>query len=74
MTAPVQAPDPRHCPLCGQANGCAMETARATGQQQPPCWCTQVGFNREVLAQIPAAARGKACVCQACATAKVPAA
>ncbi len=61
-------PDPQHCPLCGHANLCAMEAERLTGVKQGPCWCTQVGFKRAVLAAIPAAARGKACICQACAT------
>ena len=62
------APDPQRCPLCGQANLCAMETARLTGVKQGPCWCTQVDFNRTALDAIPATARGKACICQACAT------
>ena len=65
MPAP---PDPQHCPLCGQANLCAMEAARLTGQPQGPCWCTQVDFTRAALARIPAQARRKACICQACAT------
>jgi hypothetical protein len=45
-----------------------METARLTGVEQGPCWCTQVDLNRAALDAIPAAARGKACICQACAT------
>ncbi len=61
-------PDPEHCPLCGQANLCAMEAERLTGVQQGPCWCTRVDFNRAALQHIPTAARGKACICQACAT------
>ena len=60
--------DATRCPLCGEPNRCAMEVERETGQPQPPCWCTQVDFQREVLTQIPAEARGKACVCRACAT------
>ncbi|WP_298932505.1 cysteine-rich CWC family protein [uncultured Ramlibacter sp.] len=74
MTAPAPVTDPRHCPLCGQANGCAMEAARVTGQEQPPCWCMQVDFQRAVLLQIPSAARGLACICRACATAGTAAA
>ena len=50
-----------------------MEAARATGQAQPPCWCTQVDFNRAALARIPDNARGLACICRACATAKAAA-
>lgn len=59
---------PDRCPLCGQANQCAMEVERATGMQQPPCWCTQADFTADLLARLPAAARGKACVCAACAS------
>jgi hypothetical protein len=46
-----------------------METARATGQPQPPCWCTQQHFSAELLARVPPEARGQACVCRACAAA-----
>ncbi len=60
---------PEVCPLCGQANQCAMEIARATGVSQGPCWCSQLSFEPELLARIPQAARGKSCVCAACAKA-----
>lgn len=63
-----QPPDPGQCPLCGAANQCAMEAGRVTGVKQGPCWCTQVAFNRAALQRIGAAARGKACICSACAT------
>ena len=59
----------RRCPLCGQANTCAMEIERASGVQQPPCWCLGVIFGPEVLARVPADARNSACICVACATA-----
>jgi hypothetical protein len=49
-----------------------MEIKRETGVAQPPCWCTQVDFNRAVLDRIPARARRMACVCQACATSVQP--
>jgi hypothetical protein len=58
--------DPILCPLCGQPNRCAMEVERETGVKQPPCWCTQVDFSQELLARIPAPARGTACICAAC--------
>ena len=61
---------PGCCPLCGAANQCAMEAGRLTGVQQPPCWCTQVKFDPAALALLPAQARGIACICEACATAK----
>ena len=70
MTAPEAAPtDPTRCPLCGQANTCAMEIERASGVQQPPCWCLGVIFGPEVLARVPVDARNSACICAACATA-----
>jgi len=71
MQAPLAplAPAPGACPLCGQANLCAMEAQRVTGVKQPPCWCTRATFTAELLARIPTTARGVACVCAACAAA-----
>ncbi|NML42160.1 cysteine-rich CWC family protein [Ramlibacter sp. G-1-2-2] len=63
----MPAPDPSSCPLCGQANRCAEEIARATGQAQGPCWCTQVDFGADLLARVPPEARRLACICEACA-------
>jgi hypothetical protein len=60
---------PAICPLCGKANLCAMELARSSGQPQGPCWCTQDSFSAELLARVPAAAQGLACVCADCARA-----
>jgi Cysteine-rich CWC len=59
--------DPSLCPLCGNTNQCAMEVERATGQKQPPCWCTTARFDAALLARIPAEKRNLACVCAACA-------
>ena len=52
------------CPLCGGPNGCAPAVS---GTFDSPCWCTTVRIPAEVLAHIPAAQRGLACVCRACA-------
>lgn len=60
--------DPTRCPLCGQANTCAMEMEKATGQKQPPCWCTQVDFSADLLARVPPESRRLACICASCAT------
>lgn len=70
----MEAPDPCRCPLCGQPNACAMAApapAAATGghAQQLPCWCTRITFSAELLRQVPAAARHKACICAACVAA-----
>jgi hypothetical protein len=59
--------DPARCPLCGTPNRCAMELERASGQPQPPCWCTQASFPPPLLEQLPPETRGKACICAACA-------
>jgi hypothetical protein len=64
---PPTAVDAARCPLCGQPNRCAMEVVRETGIAQPPCWCTGVDFSSELLARIPVAAQGQACICAACA-------
>lgn len=69
--SPVQ---PQLCPLCGQANRCAMEVQRETGVPQGDCWCTQVDFSAELLARVPPAAQRLACICAACAAKGTPAA
>jgi hypothetical protein len=58
--------------MCDQPNQCAMEVERATGVKQPPCWCSQVKFEAALLSRIPEHARGKACICPACAQADGP--
>lgn len=60
------APDPTRCPLCGADNRCAMEIERATGEPQPPCWCTTQRFPSDLLARLPSEAAGKACICANC--------
>lgn len=64
--------NPANCPLCGEPNRCAMALEKETGLAQPPCWCTTVAFDKAVLAKIPAAAQGMACICAACATKAAP--
>ncbi|GAB4217907.1 MAG: hypothetical protein Fur007_21610 [Rhodoferax sp.] len=31
-----------------------------------PCWCVQAHFSAELLARLPEAARGRACICPRC--------
>jgi hypothetical protein len=47
-----------------------MELQRLSGQSRPPCWCTQVDFSAPLLGRLPAASRGVACICAACAKAQ----
>ena len=55
----------RACPLCGKANDCAPA---ACGAFRGDCWCEAVTINAEALARVPAEAKGKACLCRACAS------
>jgi hypothetical protein len=56
--------DPARCPLCGSPNRCALAAgAPAAG----PCWCAGRVIPADRLARVPAAARGVACICAACA-------
>jgi len=47
-----------------------MERERITGEEQPPCWCTQVNFTADLLAQVPPDAKDRACICAVCARAR----
>ncbi|MEY2953486.1 MAG: hypothetical protein RLZZ401_1573 [Pseudomonadota bacterium] len=70
LPAEVRMPasySPECCPLCGQANACAMEVEKATGLAQPPCWCMATDFSPELLARVPPEAQRRACICAACA-------
>ncbi|HEY4665618.1 MAG TPA: cysteine-rich CWC family protein [Comamonas sp.] len=59
--------DSSRCPLCGQANQCAV----AAGLPPESCWCMQASIAPEALERVPAKQRGKACVCPACGQAAV---
>ena len=54
--------DQKRCPLCGETNGCGMAAGKGD------CWCKGVKIAAEVLAEIPAEARERACICERCAT------
>lgn len=60
-------PLPEHaCPLCGGPNDCA---AARRGSFSTPCWCREATFSAELLAQVPPALQGRACICAQCAAA-----
>ena len=59
--------DPSACPLCGDANQCAIEIAKATGKPLERCWCVDAVFTPELLDGLPEEVKGKACVCFICA-------
>ena len=58
------AVDPKRCPLCGVDNACGSEASASS------CWCWDMEIPADVLAKVPEAAQGRACVCRACATGK----
>jgi hypothetical protein len=55
--------NPSECPLCQQPNHCALI------KSAKDCWCLHVQIPVRRLMQIPPSHIGKACLCQACATA-----
>ncbi|MEK7347175.1 MAG: cysteine-rich CWC family protein [Pseudomonadota bacterium] len=65
MSASSSVDDPCLCPLCGQANACAMASPETAAPG--PCWCTRVDFSPELLKRVPEPARHRACICAACA-------
>ena len=50
------------CPLCGDLNHCAT----AADPNATECWCEDVKFPAELLAQIPESIGDKVCVCRTC--------
>lgn len=54
---------PDRCPLCGEPNACAMAADEAG-----PCWCFTTPIAEGVIERIPPDQRGRACVCQRCAS------
>ena len=54
---------PERCPLCGQPNDCQLCT---TDAYKGPCWCKAANIPDELLAQVPAEFRNKACLCRTC--------
>lgn len=62
---PVTVSDPARCPLCGRANQCARcQTIESDGH--PTCWCEAEEIPAALLARIPPAQRGRACICRRC--------
>ena len=71
------------CPLCNNENACANvdaktvanvnrnEEAVETPNSNKVCWCMnpEIQFSEGLLAQVPADAKNKSCICQACALA-----
>lgn len=63
MTAQPDPNDTTKCPLCGDANECAV----AGGRDPESCWCMTATMSPSALAAIPAEAQGKVCICSRCA-------
>jgi hypothetical protein len=50
------------CPLCGEANGCAI----AAGSQSP-CWCVDASFDRALRERAARIGGPPRCICARCA-------
>ena len=55
--------DVTRCPLCGDANDCAI----AAGDAVTECWCYGSRVPRALLVRVPEGSRGRVCVCARCA-------
>jgi hypothetical protein len=66
---PADATDAARCPLCGGPNACELAAAAAEARPAGRCWCADERIAPELLARIPAQARGRQCVCRRCARA-----
>jgi len=55
------------CTTRREPNKYAQKVTKATGKPPEACWCMPVTFSAELLAQVPAEAQNKACVCAKCA-------
>ncbi|HEV8314241.1 MAG TPA: cysteine-rich CWC family protein [Burkholderiaceae bacterium] len=64
MSAPPRPLPNTRCPLCGEPNDCAPA---ACGTFDVACWCASVRIEPEMLALVPSAQRGIACLCRQCA-------
>jgi len=56
--------DTRLCPLCGEANHCAM--GDDDHKSDDPCWCKAEIFPQSLLHQVPEEERDRVCICKRC--------
>ncbi|MEC8652018.1 MAG: cysteine-rich CWC family protein [Planctomycetota bacterium] len=54
------------CPLCGADNACAMARAGGDPAACEGCWCRDATIPESLIARVPGAARGRACICARC--------
>jgi hypothetical protein len=45
-----------------------MEIARTSGNKPEHCWCFDADFSADIMARVPDEAKGRACICQKCAS------
>jgi hypothetical protein len=50
------------CPVCGEANGCAI-----AAQSAAPCWCTEASFSAALRDRAARAEGAPRCICARCA-------
>ena len=49
-------------PTCDEANLCAEDVFKATGEPPEACWCMAATFTAELLDRVPEEAQNKACI------------
>jgi hypothetical protein len=54
------------CPLCGEANGCAIAAA-----SRAPCWCVEASFDAALRERAARAEGPQRCICARCASTTV---
>ncbi|WP_290699638.1 cysteine-rich CWC family protein [Amphritea sp.] len=66
MSINPDAIDPNLCPICQQDNRCGNMASCGSDEN---CWCRSpdITFSESLLSQVREEAKGKACICRACA-------
>ncbi|WP_144212614.1 cysteine-rich CWC family protein [Shewanella donghaensis] len=61
-TAIKQPDEPLICPVCQQANQCAV----SVGKSIQDCWCLAQSTKASIIPRVLDDLKGQACVCQSC--------
>ena len=62
----LESVNPSTCPLCGGTNDCGLCTPNIHAGR---CWCEAESIPAALIARVPPALRGRACICRDCITA-----
>jgi len=56
--------DATKCVICGRDNDCALADPETPAETE--CWCVRETFPAELIARVPDADLGQACICRRC--------